>query len=103
MCLAGSGHLAVVLNAVTLRRGASALVPQHGRRGHAGLLQDVIRKRQGGVRQFQASRRAVLGHRLRAGGKEKIDFGEDVFEGLQTRFIDWYTPMLKQVRTKKKR
>jgi len=52
--LAGSGHLAVVLNAVALRRGAAALMAQHDRWGHPRmrLLQNVIRQRQGGARQF---------------------------------------------------
>ena len=101
--LAGSGHLAVVLDSMTLGRGASALMPQHDRWCSAYLFQDVIRERKRGLRQFKASRGTVLGHRLRTGRNEKIDFGEDVFEGLQTGFIDWHTSMLKHGKSKSKR
>jgi hypothetical protein len=43
------------------------------------------------------------GYRLGAGGNEKVNFGEDVFEGLQAGFIDWHTSMLKQAGTESKR
>jgi len=101
--LSGSGHLAVVFDAMTLSRDATALVPHGDRWSRACVFQNVISERQRGLRQFQASRRAVLGHRLRAGGNERINLGEDVFEGLQAGFIDWHTPIVKQGQTKSKR
>jgi hypothetical protein len=101
--LAGGGHHTVVLYAMALGCGAAALVSQHDRWGYARLLQDVIRERKRGLRQFQASRRAVLGHRLGAVGNQKVNFGEDVLEGLQASFIDWHTSIVNQDGMKSKR
>jgi hypothetical protein len=67
------------------------------------LLQNVIRQRKRSLRQLQASRRAILGHRMGTSGNEKINFGEDVFESLQARSVNWHTPMFKQGETKSKR
>ena len=72
-------HLAVVLNPVALRCGAAALMPKDDGGRHARLRDYVICQGKRGLGQFKAPGRAILGHRLRACGYQKVNFGEDVF------------------------